>query len=783
MALEIEMTGSGTIGDIVPGWNVSEYATPSSVNNYAGGVGAVNFSAKANNDSLFVLNNKITSTNDAASDSISGYVNSVSQTGMGVSISHGNKFSAYDAERNIPPIYARSTASALDLCTQLVGKSSLNKTHGVFYSMAGHNTGFYNELVNNSTYNTVIAKPSYNSSTISFNDGWYAQQWVNKNFVLSYSAGYKFNTGIDNVINMYANFTEGDTFNVSGDNTNTVFFKAYGDTDFSFRANSYTSPTTYDSIFSVAVNRATATITVSATINYNEILSIPGDVYTSSSVLTSGLAANEEYVVMVRYIRDYGFAASLIKPDGSDSAIASFLITAPSNSYQYFPWTINSTARAIWIFSENKPTIFSSLDYTYSDYEVKNYVIASTRTTSQMSFTASGIKKNMWQYIQDAAAVCREEIVILNDTITVRAMSTNVLNIDNFSSVPSISPSSTLTGRSIDIEYTNSERIISDEIYSAYDEDDSIISVSTGKVTKVKVQTNSYFEYFYQPALNNSFPTMLGAYSIVDNAGVPVPELEWSDYGGELLVEINADNSTILDVTLTGPRVEIPAHAGPYKMAISDGTNDYPALSIWGWGVKNNVKTLSLTTGVDTTKVSQTNASSVSNVFINTIADAYDIGAPISSAASGPNVKFSASISAAHIPNFGFAPGAIISYHNSKYRVDDVQISNLNASFNASRYVTVADFENVWLDKIVGTHDIEWENYEVQDHFIAPLSFAENIIVNVFSDIDGNPYFSSLTEDAYVILFDDDGNPYISYTEDDPNAVLLYLDSDFSPYY
>ena len=57
MSIEVTMSGSGSIGDIAPGWSVNEYATPVTIGETSGGTGNVSFNAASLPDSLFVINN------------------------------------------------------------------------------------------------------------------------------------------------------------------------------------------------------------------------------------------------------------------------------------------------------------------------------------------------------------------------------------------------------------------------------------------------------------------------------------------------------------------------------------------------------------------------------------------------------------------------------------------------------------------------------------------------------------------------------------------------------
>ena len=121
MSIKVAMTGSGSIGELIPGWSVQEFATPVIIGNTAGGTGNVSMNAKALDDSLFVVNNNIVTTEDTLG-SIFGVVKTVSQTGINVSVSHDTPLSIFDANFTIPALGAGGVYPAVDLCSQLTGR-------------------------------------------------------------------------------------------------------------------------------------------------------------------------------------------------------------------------------------------------------------------------------------------------------------------------------------------------------------------------------------------------------------------------------------------------------------------------------------------------------------------------------------------------------------------------------------------------------------------------------------------------------------------------------------
>lgn len=142
MSIDISMAGSGTIGEIQPGWTVNEYATPVTPGETSGGTGQVNVAVRAKDDTLFIVNNAITTTEQSLG-SVSGVVKAVNQTGLSASFSHNTQLSMFDANLSIPALGAGGVVPAVDVCSQLIGRDIiLNKDIGYYYSLRGHSQGF-----------------------------------------------------------------------------------------------------------------------------------------------------------------------------------------------------------------------------------------------------------------------------------------------------------------------------------------------------------------------------------------------------------------------------------------------------------------------------------------------------------------------------------------------------------------------------------------------------------------------------------------------------------------
>lgn len=126
MAINLKISGSGDLGPNAPGWSVQEYVPPVEIGGRAGGTGSVTVNARAEANSLLLVNNDAVTSHDDGLGEIRGVVKTVSDSGLNASITHSTVLDLLDAERFIPPLGAGSVWSALDMGTQLVGKSRIN---------------------------------------------------------------------------------------------------------------------------------------------------------------------------------------------------------------------------------------------------------------------------------------------------------------------------------------------------------------------------------------------------------------------------------------------------------------------------------------------------------------------------------------------------------------------------------------------------------------------------------------------------------------------------------
>jgi hypothetical protein len=608
------------------------------------------------------------------------------------------------------------------------------RTDPVIFGSIGNNFSGVNSSVNKVSFKTTLATVPTEISWL----GRSGNDYYNQNFLISLKDGF---------LGSFLKITIG-----VGDGAGGV--TTFGGTDVSI-----TSALFNEIIVTIFYSFNTVDSgTVTVKVHSEDGLTLLGQATQTYTYLSkSGMP---QYPLWHEYINGIGFFRSLYMRNGGvvDPAVPSM-----ANNVGYY-----NAPNLNFFQYENEPTY--AADVTNIDFP-----------------PAHSVKNNMWSYLQDVCAVTKQEIAAVDDVITVRNVGVRDIDSDDFAGPINLSVATTLTGRQVDINYRESEYLVSGEVYSAFADDNKVLSVKPGEFIQTTLQSNSSLIGINQPFAYKrvvDVPIPDGVYEIMDSTGLPIVADEWLKYGGKLTVAINPDIPGGIDVSLTAPISLIPGTTEPYSISVADGVNNYATLSITGSSIKGSAKTLNLLTGSARSLTTQDIATTITNPFITTIGQAYDAGLMAAAVASGPNVTISGSISNSSMASFGLLAGSLIRYRNNIFRVTSVTIGNLSVSFNATTYVTVDDFYATWgVDATVAGVDYVWDGYQTHDLKLTPLVSLGVNRIYVFGDTDSIPYYSESTLESYSVLLDTDGVPYFDTSPLVAGHKLLYLDNDVVPYY
>lgn len=736
MGVTVTKTGSGTLGELKPGWSVNEFATPVNPAESAGGTGTVTYGGRDGTESLMLIGDEATFTSTDLG-SISGVMRNVSQSGLNVDITQDNKLARFDASMNIPPVIAASVPCALDLADQLTGTVRLSQPDGIFWSLAGHLAGFdpeglkvpFSQERTSYTYYSPALTEYVTVDVTAITDSLWSSQFAT--------------VGLD----VFSTYTTGDSFVpkfaavapgvVSVGATrpyvaNQVSFKTVldgGDVTFSLQGQPNIGATQGSGqLLTFVIDYSAETLTLNAEYWSGGMLVNTSDV---QSISTLDLDAELAVFFMFRPWQGSSFENEY-KPivvvcntsDYSTTLDASINYASDGRDSYFDPWEIAGNVRAVWrkdftYYSIDSMTLLDNFVPTVAEYEVSaNFTYTETPALGTPSL---GVNDNLWAWLQDSCSAYKWEIAVEGDQIVTRPIGGTVLNVDNYSPTPSVNPALTFTGRQVNVNYSQSEAVFEGEVYDARSDDNRIISVNAAQSTTLTVAANVYLFSAINPVRVTTFIPGEGTYYVIDSTGLPIVAEQWEDYGGSVSVAPSANNPSGIDITVTGPREEIPSTTGPYSLAVSDGENQYAALSIFGSGLVYEPKILPLLTGADPARTSQQVATTIDNPFLSTVEQAYDTGIWASIDASGPTVSLTFSVPTSSIASFGVTPGALVEWQSLQYRVVSSRITNLSADLTCVRHVTVEDFDNLWNGFSVGYHDDLWDTYQAKDQIVYTL--------------------------------------------------------------
>lgn len=719
MALEVSMTGTGTIGNIAPGWSLNESATSVTIGERTAGTGSVSFTAQATDDSLLVINNDTVSTIGNLG-TVHGVVQSVSQSGLTASITHGTVADKLNLDVDVQPVPEggpKAWCSALEYAIG-IGPNPYNAPVSYVPEFANNGTsfGFFGSTISdNYIYplsqflnyaNGYPATPTYNIGNGSMDStqgvgnttGWTtltetqliaintAPDWfqMQENATILHIARtvIQFSMSPDSAtrvsFGLVTDLPESTIITVDG---NAQTLSSTGGSSVSYSTLDASKPL----MFSLVMSRSTS--------GTDRIL-VSGSVtdHTNTKVNVSlgglNLEGNNIYLPYHRIeCNDFKFISFYTTPASK---------TAPAITDYIEPADFSGTIA---------PTLFDFTGYT---------------GTSFSAYPAtSGVA---WELLQDLAAAENFEVAINGDTVYIRDIGSQTLDITN-RTVPNVNPTSTLSGKQINIAYSNAE-FVNGTVYDAAQDGNNIITVEAGATTVTSVKWNVSPLVVNSPTRSDTWPVEVGQYYVIDSEGLPLLAEEWEAYGAYVTATIDPDDSSAIQITVKGPSTDTTLAGGPYKLAASDSGVEYGALKLAGTGVYAGDNQLGLLTAVDPDKYTRATVNTISNPFVVTEENAYDRGVWASMVASGPTVSVSFSVPLSAVAGVGLTPGSLFDYNQSTYRVASSSLGSLNVNINAERYVLVSDVDAIWGSQTVADFDAVWGALECQDQIIFPYKVA-----------------------------------------------------------
>jgi hypothetical protein len=712
MALEVSMTGTGSIGDIAPGWSINEFATSNIIGSTGSGTGSGTFTAKALDESLLCINNNIQSTVDPLGY-LGGVVQSVNQSGLTCSITHGSELDKFNLDVSVPPVGSGGTKAWFYKLCQAIGLANPDRPDYRIPSYAGpalypapfrtgqYSYGFPFDVNTKDNSDAFDIDSIFSQSTRSAVAG-FGFSYENLDESAAFTAALQnvqTQPSLPGLVQIPA-YTAGASFMQAGNMIVQFMLKVDSITDIKFwiKMGGVVSAPLYENMLEFRINGTSDTASIM----------VMADESTQTASLASLNHADPILVTFYSTVQDTTTGAGIcFKVIAEDSAGVTSEVTstamAMSQGYGQNYYIAGDYLNASLINYVNIGFLKLNSEIArlspYITPEELDYGVDVDFTNFTQTFFGAypSTKGVAWELMQQIGSAENFEIVTSGNTVVFRDVALTELEISNTAPTPTINPTSTLSGRQINIPYTEAY-FVEGVVYDSRADGNNILSVAAGETITTVVNDNVHPISLIQPRFipGTQWSGLVNEYCVMDSTGYYLNAAEWTAFGGDVSVQVAPDDPAGIEIAVKGPYTEVTLAGGPYRIAVSDGSNEYASLKVGGTGVYSGDNVLELRTGLDPEKYTRATVNTITNPFINTLEQAYDRGVWASNKASGPAVTLTATIPTRDVVAIGLTSGSLINYNQSTYRVTSDTVSNVSTSLNAEYYVTVDDVDALW---------------------------------------------------------------------------------------
>lgn len=266
-----------------------------------------------------------------------------------------------------------------------------------------------------------------------------------------------------------------------------------------------------------------------------------------------------------------------------------------------------------------------------------------------------GWKGNLWVHLKELATGVGYDLNLINNRVTFRPIRTFEA-IRNREIDAVASADGTSLAQKQQVTWYDTQSIINGLIYppGGWNNEVRVLSVNAGETVETTLETDSSIISLIQPVAQTFVSKEYASgsvYTVVGDDGLPIVPAQWADYGGRLSVSISDDFRSII-VKMTGATGLVQANGNPirtFRIGISSGTSaddTYSTLRIIGNHIKLNAHTITIPTGVSSTRTSEEFAPAIDSVFLTNVNDAYSAGTRGARRHAGRTLTYRASVSA-----------------------------------------------------------------------------------------------------------------------------------------
>jgi hypothetical protein len=780
VALTVTMTGSGTIGNVAPGWSVVEECTPHVPGDTSGSVGSASLSAAKTSTSRYVAENTAVLASPAGS--WYGGVDSVGEQGLGAQISMSGRLGFTVADRVMPPVWFDDVATTPDFGVYGSGTGEVGSAYGLavdpvdggvwitstgtvsgadrFKAIKFTSAGVYvTEIGSSGTGNgqfgasglAVAVSPVDQSVIVSDGGNQRIQKFTTADAGLTYT--YSTKVGANGSGN--GQFGSTSPIPVAIDSSGNVYVGDRGNS----RLQKFNSSLTYQAQVAITGFDTLAsgvpvyglTIDSSDVIYASLLTTVPGAnavgtirTYNTSLVAQSNIVptvptGTNSGILNIAADNDgiwahWGFGTELYKYNSAGTQIARWVSAYPAATTiaTNYALAVNRTTGDTYVLFRADTTPGSTVIYggkivTAFNYQPVTLSSAIERYLEACDANLGGMTYSYTATAYDVVFPGWQGNVWAKLKELCAAYNVEIVPIGNVITVRDVA-STTLTIRNNTPVRTTPSKGSGGK---------TVTVVAQNAVAGGGVMWDAATEgVTYQIPVGARQVITLATNNHPTELANPVPTDALPILAGQYYV-VDSTGAPVLAATWlaaggsvtvavgTSPGTIIltlqgpSSGSGPFYFATGTSSTSTGALSIVGPGVITTPVTHTILTA--SADQAQTVAAAINTPFINTRDQAFSRGLWASDEAAGPLVEIQFTMPVASLSGYGLTVGSMVTYESSKYRVKTINWGNLAATITATRRVTLGEVDTAWTGQTVGTRDTFWSGYSAGDRHIQPL--------------------------------------------------------------
>jgi hypothetical protein len=234
-----------------------------------------------------------------------------------------------------------------------------------------------------------------------------------------------------------------------------------------------------------------------------------------------------------------------------------------------------------------------------------------------------------------------------------------------------------------------------------------IISVGFTESVEFDVEVNASLISIDQPVCVSSVGMSVGGsvYTVKgthDGKDYMIDPATWTSRGGSVTATIKPGSSNVVTIKVSAGSNS--SWYDSYSLSIGSGDSEYSTLRISGKGVFTNKQKLTIPTGLSPDEAPTEVGTTIDNIFINTLDQAYSAAAAALGQYSGLKKTISGNMDTVDLDGgvtqtLGNIAGARLRRGDTEYRIRSASVNPFELSYTAEADTMFEDFNKIWAGK------------------------------------------------------------------------------------